>query len=237
MPNMSNDNIPYQKFDHDEYARSCDPDDLLAQTRRTVKGKPVSDEQIGMIVETIRSKLEVTRHDVLLELACGNGSISKHLFESCGDYLGVDFSEFLISVAKKNFEKLPHYAFTLSGAAEYVRQESNPDRFTKVLCYAGFCYFPPNDAVEVLQTLNRKFSNVQRVFVGNLPDRDRADAFYREKRPSAQELSDNETAIGTWRTKNEFATMCENAGWRVQFSAMPPTYFSSYYRFDALLTR
>lgn len=234
---MVNDNMLYPKFDHDEHAKSCAPDDFLGQTRRTVQGKPVSDEQIKMIIETIASRLGIQPNDTLLELACGNGALSRFLFDSCADYLGVDLSEYLISVAKKNFEKLPHYRFVMQGAAEYVRQEPHPERFSKVLCYASFCYFPAADAAEVLRTLHEKFTNVQTVFIGNLPDRDRAGEFYKTKQVSAEELSDCSTAIGTWRTRSEFARLAGDAGWKVQFSTMPPEFFSSYYRYDALLSR
>lgn len=234
---MSNSNKPYPTFDHDEYARSCAPDDFLGQTRRTVQGKPVSEEQIQMIIATITSKLGLQPNDTLLELACGNGALSRFLFDHCHDYLGVDFSEYLISVAKKNFEKLPHHRFMMEGAAEYVRGEAQPQRFTKVLCYASFCYFPVADTAEVLRTLHDKFTNVRTVFIGNLPDRDRAKEFYKNRQPSEQELSDFSTAIGTWRTHAEFSKLASDAGWKVQFSTMPPEFFSSYYRFDALLSR
>lgn len=234
---MPNDKTPYPKFDHDEYARSCAPDDFLGQTRRTVQGKPVSEAQIRMIVETITSRLGMKSDDTLLELACGNGALSRFLFDSCADYLGVDLSEYLISIAKNNFERLPHYQFVMQGAAEYVRQESNPERFSKALCYASFCYFPAADATEVLRILFDKFTNVQTVFIGNLPDKDRAGEFYKTRQPSTEELSDYSTAIGTWRTRSEFAQLASNAGWKVQFSTMPAEFFSSYYRYDALLSR
>lgn len=234
---MTNSSNPYPKFDHDEYARSCAPDDFLGQTRRTVQGKPVSEEQIRMIIETITSRLELKPDDSLLELACGNGSSSRFLFDRCRDYLGVDLSEYLISVAKKNFEKPPHFQFMMQGAAEYVRGEDRPERFSKVLCYASFCYFPPADAAEVLQTLHDRFTNAKTVFIGNLPDRDRAKEFYKTREPGSEELSDWATAIGTWRTRTEFAKLAGDAGWKVQLSTMPPEFFSSYYRFDALLSR
>jgi len=234
---MSSEIKPYPTFDHDEYARSCAPDDFLGQTRRTVQGKPVSEEQIKMIIETITSRLDLKPDDTLLELACGNGALSRFLFDRCRDYLGVDFSEYLVSVAKKNFEKPPHHRFVMDGAAEYVRGELHPERFTKALCYASFCYFPPADAAEVLRTLHEKFTKVQTVFIGNLPDRDRAKKFYKNRQPSDEELSDHTTAIGTWHTRAEFAQLAGDAGWKVQFSTMPPEFFSSYYRFDALLSR
>ena len=234
---MAQDNSLYPKFDHDEYARSCAPEDFLGQTRRTVQGKPVPQEQIDMIVNAVQTKLDIRKDDTLLEIACGNGYVSRLLFDSVAAYLGVDFSEYLISVAKKNFERPPHHLFTMSGAAEYARGEAHPERFTKALCYASFCYFPEPDAREVLHRLYERFTRLERVLIGNLPDRSRARDFYKNRTPSSEELADWSTAIGTWRTPEEFTQMAGDAGWKVQISTMPPEFFSAYYRFDALLTR
>lgn len=228
---------PYPKFDHDEYAKTRASDDFWGQVRRTVQGKPVSKEQIKMIVATIKSNLEIKPKDILLDLACGNGALSHLLFDSCTEYQGVDLSEYLISVAKKNFENLPHYRFTTQGAEEYVRQETQPERFTKVLCYGSFQYFPAADAAEVLRRLFEKFSNVQAVFIGNLPDKDRATEFYKETPPTIDELRDCYSQIGIWRTRNEFADLAGNLGWKVKFSTMPAKFYASHYRYDALLSR
>lgn len=234
---MQNEKTLHPKFDYDEYARTCASDDFLGQIRRTVQGKPVSDDQVNMIIEAIKSKLELKHDDILLELACGNGYLSRSLFDSCEEYMGVDLSEYLISVARKNFEILPHYRFAMQGAADYVRHEPRPERFTKVLCYASFSYFSASDASEVLHALFEKFSNVQTVLIGNLPDKDRAKKFFKDRQTSANELSDSSTAIGTWRTQSEFEQLAGDAGWEVKFSSMPAEFFGSYYRYDALLSR
>lgn len=234
---MSNEKPSYSKFSYDEHARTCAPDDFLGQTRRTVQGVPVSEDQIQMIVAAIKSGLRFRPDDVLLELACGNGALSRFLFDSCQDYLGVDLSEYLISVAQKNFEALPHYRFSVKGGTEYVRHEPQPERFTKALCYAGFQYFPDGDASEILISLFNKFKNVQTMFIGNLPDRDRAKEFYKNRQPSSEELSDCCTAIGIWRTRAEFEKLAGNAGWKVKFSNMPAEFNGSYYRYDAALSR
>jgi cyclopropane fatty-acyl-phospholipid synthase-like methyltransferase len=234
---MSNEKLFYPKFSYDEHARTCAPDDFLGQTRRTVQGVPVSDDQLQMIVEAINSGLGMRPDDVLLELACGNGALSHFIFDSCEEYLGVDISEYLISVAKKNFEELPHYRYAVQGASEYVRQEQHPERFSKVLCYAGFQFFSADEAAEILNSLFKKFNNVQTVFIGNLPDKDRAGEFYKTRQPSAEELSDYSTAIGSWRTRSEFEQLAGDAGWKVRYSTMPAKFHASYYRYDALLTR
>lgn len=234
---MQNDKINYPKFDHNEYAKTRAPDDFWGQIRRTVQGAPVSEEQIEMIVDEIRSRIQLKPDDNLLDLACGNGALSRLFFDSCAEYLGVDFSEHLISVAKKNFEVLPRCQFMVQGAAEFVRLEPHPERFSKVLCYGSFSYFPAADAIEVLRTLFEKFTNVQTVFIGNLPDKDRAAAFYKEKQVSEEELLDNASQIGIWRNKREFAQLASDAGWKAKFSVMPTKYYASYYRYDVLLSR
>lgn len=234
---MSNEKPSYQKFSYDEHARTCAPDDFLGQTRRTVNGVPLSDDQIQMIITAIKSGLSLRQEDSLLELACGNGALSKFLFDSCKDYLGVDLSEYLISVAKKNFEALPHYRFSVREAVQYVRQEVQPEGFTKGLCYAGFQYFSDKDAAEILRCIYEKFSKVQTVFIGNLPDKERAAKFYKGEQPSMEELSDCSTAIGVWRTQGEFSQLASDAGWKVRFSIMPAEFHASYYRYDALLSR
>jgi len=174
--------------------------------------------------------------DTLLDIACGNGALSHLLFDSCAGYLGVDLSGHLISVAKANFEAVPNYQFTQQGGSEYVRSESRPERFSKVLCYGSFSYFSAADAAEVLRTLFEKFGNVRAVFIGNLPDKDRATEFYK-KQPDSQELADCCSQIGIWRTRSEFTQLASDAGWKVKFSTMPARFYASHYRHDALLTR
>jgi cyclopropane fatty-acyl-phospholipid synthase-like methyltransferase len=233
MPNI---NKTYLKFDYDEHARTRALDDFSGQVRRTVHGTPVSDDQIKLIIDTISSALDLKSEESLLDIACGNGALSQQLFDSCSEYLGIDLSEHLISIAKTNFEKLPEYQFIRQGAAEYVCAESHPARFSKVLCYGSFAYFSFSDATEVLNTLFKKFTNAQSVFIGNLPDRDRALEFYK-KSLDEEELSDCSTSIGIWRTRNEFTKLANDAGWKVEISNMPAEFFNSYYRYDALLTR
>ncbi len=234
---MPSEKSTYSKFSYDEHARTCAPDDFSGQIRRTVQGVPVSDDQIHMIIAAMKFGLGMKPDDILLELACGNGALSYFLFDSCKAYLGVDVSDYLISVAQKNFEVLPDYRFAVQGGAEYVREELHPEKFSKVLCYAGFQYFSADEAAEILTILFKRFCHVDTVFIGNLPDKDRANKFYKEKYCSTEELSDYSTAIGTWRTQSEFAQMAEDAGWKVNFSIMPPEFNGAYYRYDALLSR
>lgn len=233
---MTNLKTGYQKFDHDAYAKTRAPDDFWGQIRRTVEGKPVSEAQIRMIVEAISTGLALESDDFLLDLACGNGALSHLFFDKCKEFLGVDFSKYLISVAKKNFEA-GSYNFVEMSAGDYVQQEKEPEKFTKVLCYGSFSYFPAADAEYMLRLLFEKFINVRTVFIGNLPDRECAEKFYKTNKPTPEELSDCSSQIGIWRSRSEFAELARDAGWNVKFLSMPTDFYASYYRYDALLTR
>lgn len=234
---MTKENTHYTKFDHDKHARARDANDYWGQIRRTVQGKPVTEEQIKMIETSITSNLELQSIDSLLDLACGNGALSHRLFNSCREYLGVDFSECLISVAKTNFEQNPNHQFLLNDIHSYIHTENHPERFTKVLCYGSFAYFPQEVAVETLKYLHNKFINVERVFIGNLPDREKTELFYTKIEPAIGELDDPCSQIGVWRTAEEFIHLASKAGWNVKIKYMQPEYYASQYRFDALLIR
>jgi cyclopropane fatty-acyl-phospholipid synthase-like methyltransferase len=234
---MRNDKFSYKKFDHNEHAKSCAQDDFWGQIRRTVNGEPVSEKQIKMIIHAIMSKLQLSPDDKLLDLACGNGALSNLLFDSIAEYQGVDYSEYLISVAKIYFERLPLFRFVTLNVIDYLDLESNPEIFTKVLCYGSFSYFPASDANKLLRNLHDKFTNVQSVFIGNLPDKDRSAAFYNGNLVTADELVDHESQIGIWRNQDEFKKLACESGWNAQFSVMPTTYYASHYRYDVLLTR
>ena len=227
---------PGQKFDYDRHARSRPLDDYWGQVLRTVKGIPVSEDQIDRIVSAICTGLDFEPGDELLDIACGNGALSQRLFGFCARFLGVDISPRLISVACANFKKTPDVCFLEAGAGDYIVREPHPERFTKVLCYGSFQYFSEDDAGCVLHTLFQRFRGVQRCFIGNLPDRERAFEFYKES-VTQEVLSDHQTAIGIWRTRQEFESLARQAGWTVHFSTMPNEFYASYYRYDALLMR
>lgn len=225
----------YPKSDYKEYPKTLPADDFWGQVRRTVYGKPLPDEQIQMIVGAVRTGLELQRDDVVLDLACGNGALSRYLYDGCRGLLGVDYSEYLIEVAKRNFEQPPAFTYRCLDAATYVRTEAEPQRFTKALCYGSFAFFPDADARQVLAGLRRRFTALRRFYLGNLPDKERAGNFYPAGKDYTGELADHAAQIGIWRSRQEFAALATAAGWQIRFVQMPPEFFGAHYRYDAVL--
>lgn len=219
-----------------QYPSDMAPGDFWRQIKRTVNGEPVPDEQISMIVSTIREALQLSPEDQLLDLACGNGALSQYFFDCCDSFLGVDISEVLIDVAKRYFEQ-PKRQFVLEDVGKYILSESCPQRFTKVLCYGSFSYFPEDTARMVLARLNRDFINVERVFIGNLPDLDLHGRFYTDGKDHDHELKKADSLIGIWRSASEFEALADSCGWRSSIQRMPSGFYAGHYRYDILLTR
>jgi SAM-dependent methyltransferase len=222
---------------YDAHARSVAADAYWQQVRRTVNGTPVSEAQIGLIVTAITTGLSLTGHDVVLDLACGNGALSSYLFDSCAGLLGIDISPYLIAVAQRDFARLPNYHFKVAEVVSFLRDGRYPSAFTKVLIYGAFQYFPQTDSFCVLRTLHEGFPTVTRVFIGNVPDRARVDRAFASAVPSAKELDDHEARIGVWYQPEEIAALARAAGWRVTCSRMSTDFYLSNYRFDVTLDR
>ncbi len=223
--------------DYHEYPKTLPPDDFWGQVRRTVNGQPVPAEQIDLIVQAVCDLLELGAEDDLLDVACGNGALTNLLAPACRNVVGVDHSEYLVDVARRNFEDAPRVTFTLGDAADSAEHEPLPERFTKVLCYGSFSFFPDATARRWLATLARRFSGVQYVLLGNLPDRDRAPAFYGDRAGWQASLEDPDAPIGIWRSADEVTALAAACGWHAHLSVMPPPYYARHYRFDALLER
>lgn len=228
--------MEYPKSDYKEYPKLLPPDDLWGQVRRTVYGKPVSDEQIQMIVDSIRAGLALTGDDRLLELGCGNGALSHFLFDGCVEYLGVDFSDYLISVAQRKFQR-SGFAFVASDAIAYLRAETEPARFNKALCYAMLSYFPDEQAQALLTELAVRFTGIATLFLGNLPDRERAYRFFPEGKDFSAELDDPASQIGQWRSPVQLEALAARAGWTTRIERMPDDFYQSHYRYNAVLER
>ena len=222
-------------FLYESHARSCDPNDFQGQVMRNPHGKSVGPDQVAMIVDAIGKGLDLGPDDVLLDLCCGNGAITDPVFARCRGGLGVDFTPYLIEVAKKNFESSPDRLYLLADALEFVETTDDTKRFTKAFCYGAFQCLPELTAVGVLAALRRRFPNLQRMFIGNLPDLDRVGKFFERDIPSPEELKRHDTLFGIWRTEQEMAKLAAGCGWRTEFSRMPSAFYGAHYRFDATL--
>ena len=228
----SSDNQCFYKH----HPKTCARDDFWGQVKRTVNGLPISEDQIGMIVDAVCDGLALNEEDRLLDLCCGNGALTDRLFARCAGGLGVDYSEYLIDVAQEYFSRPPERIYRLNDAVAYLRMESDPAAFTKAACYGSFQYLAPDQAHEFLATLRRRFTGIRRLFIGNIPDKQRIANFYTQNNYSPGIENDHTSPIGIWRSCDEFERLAGECGWLARFSRMPKEYYAAHYRYDAILT-
>ena len=231
---MAADQFP--KWDYKEYPKTLPPDDLWGQVRRTVYGKPISEEQIQLIVAAIVEGLDLGPATILLDVGCGNAALTARLFDHFDQCLGVDSSEYLISVANDRFASSRH-TFICRDAVEYAAQEVEPLRFDKALCFGMFSYLSDADAQQLLVSLYQRFLNISTVYIGNIPDPAGAASFFKDRDPAGIELDNPQSQIGVWRAQERMAAMADAAQWRIRFQRLSPDFYQAHYRYNAILER
>lgn len=227
-----------EKFSlYKEHPKTCDPDDFWGQVKRTINGKPVSQEQIDMIVTAVTEQLELNQNDFLLDLCCGNGALTSLLLEYCHGGLGVDFSEYLIQIANEHFANPPAQSYILGDVVEFCESPVTPEKFTKMLCYGSFSYIESHRAERLLSALAEKFPNVRTAFIGNYPDKAKMFDFYGDRVIESGIENEADSPLGIWRTQAEFIDLAHHCGWNARIHEMPEAYYSAHYRYDIVLTR
>lgn len=230
---MSKEKFTFYK----EHPKTCSPDDFWGQVKRSVNGVPVSQDQIDMIIIAVITELELVQDDILLDLCCGNGALSALLYKRCNGGLGVDFSEYLISIANENFAAPPAETYILQDVVEYCERPITPDRFTKAVCYGSFPFIEHERAESLLCLLNNNFPNLKRVFIGNCPDKNLLMDFYDDRTFEPGIEKEPDSPIGLWRTQEEFILLAQSCGWRASIHKMPSHYYAAHYRYDVILSK
>lgn len=222
--------------DYEEYPKTLARDDFWGQVRRTMYGQRITEDDVAVTVDAIKDGLRLSSDDALLDLPCGNGALTARLFSSCGSVLGVDRSSYLIEIAREYFEDPPRYMFVENDILTYVGSEPEPERFTKVMCYGSLPMLAVDAVQGMLSELRGRFPNIERIFVGNLPDKERAHVFFGEDfEQRRQDLRDPTSQIGVWWSQSDFHELAAACGWRASFSRMPAHVFNANYRYDAVL--
>lgn len=226
----------YPKWDYKDYPKTLPADDLWGQVRRTVHGKPVPETEIEKMVHSIRQGLMFQSTDVLLDIGCGNGALTQRFFNDCAQVHGVDHSDYLVSVANERFSDVQR-SFECMEVDAYMTAAAEPQRFTKVLCFGTLGYFSEASVILMLSQLWLRFTSVQRVYLGNLPDPDRAHAFYGNTNFTSADLLQHQSQIGCWRSPAQIQALAAAAGWASEYQAPAADFYQSHYRYNMILKR
>lgn len=94
----------------------------------------------------------------ILDLGCGNGSVALDLQE-CGfkgEYLGVDFSEGLLSAASNKVGENPHFRFEIADLTDLSNFKSQFSNFDLVFSFAAMHHIPGKERrISFLNAVNQ----------------------------------------------------------------------------------
>jgi cyclopropane fatty-acyl-phospholipid synthase-like methyltransferase len=210
--------------------------DPLKQVGKTVNGKSVDPEQIELLANCVSHALQVGPDELVVDLCCGNGILTKCVASQCRKVLGIDFAENLIAFAKRHYAG-PNVEYRVDDVTE-LDSESFAGA-SKVYMYEAIQHLSVDAFSKILRKIHDS-SSVDAFFVGSIPDRATYDAFYDTpaKRDFARtrELS-GQPHIGIWWEKKAFSDVVEAASLVPNLMVQQPKLHTSRFRFDCLITR
>ena len=235
-PNSSSKKeLPSSLYDYMERPKTLAPDAYWDQVRRTTKGQAFSEDQIKLLRDAMEQTLGLTLKDSLLDLCCGNGALVGPLFSRLGGYLGVDMSPVLIAVGQRDFQRSGSHEFIVSGVNDFLAAEKFPEKYTLVSWCCAFQYLSIDDATDAIHLLYKRFINVEKIFISEIPDAAKATSFFYNQ--DEYQLEDHTSAMGRWYFTEELAAICERLGWKAEIQKLPESFHQAYYRFSLALTR
>ncbi|MDC3044658.1 methyltransferase domain-containing protein [Prochlorococcus sp. AH-736-B04] len=220
------------QFDYFEKTKSYQENDYWRQVRRTIKGQPVSQEQINLIVEQITKLLDLKIDDNLLDFGCGNGALTTYFKAKVATTYGIDSSEYLIKIANKNFSTIKN-KYEIISIQKFI-ENRNIIKFNKFLMYGVSSFLEDNELETIFKSISRKKNII--FMIGNIRDIKSVDSFY-EIKPSIKELNSCKSSMGKWRDLNWFEKMATKYNLVMESFKMPINFYARDYYFDIILKK
>lgn len=210
--------------------------DLFFQVGKTINKEIIPTEIFNDMISDIKLKLNLSTNDILLEMCCGNGLLSKPLGGFVKQVYAFDFTERLIETAKK---------FMYSSNIEYkvgdVREDINniflfKEKPNKILMNDSLGYFETFELSKIIENMmDRRFY----FYITGIPSDTLKWNFYNtyERKKRYAELrkigDDHNDGIGRWWTYNDFMKIAKIYNLEVIIENQPKKI--STYRMNVLL--
>lgn len=220
----------------DKHVDNVSSDDPFRQVLRVQNKEPMPQDQFRQLANQIRSVLELSSTDSLIDLCCGNGLLTVELAPHCKEVTAIDFCEELVDAIPVTG---PTPITTVVSDAVSVDLAANSA--DKILIAAALQHFSQG---EVVQLLRKTFSWLRpggRLLVTDILDSERIWAFYNSpERESAyfDNLAKQTPILGTWFHRTWLEKLGQDVGFaETQILVQPREQIYSHYRFDLLAQR
>jgi len=211
-------------------------DTLMFQVGKTVEKKTVDIKQLDIIVDSIINNLDLKCNDIVIDIGCGNGLLTKKISKNIKKIYGFDICEELIEVAKKH---------NYSSNIEYVYSDifdvdlKNKYQANKLYMYEVLQHFGYSELRKLLLKLKREVCEFE-LYIGGIPDYESLFKFYstKDKRKYFYYsiLESGTFHIGTWWYKEHIIFVCEDLNLKVRLIKQNKKLYTSKYRFDVIIS-
>lgn len=213
-------------------------DSQKAQVGRT-------NEDINIIAVDIMKKLKIEKSDIILDVCCGNGLITSIVAGHCNEIYGVDFSNILIEVAKKenNGRNICYY----SSDALDINDIFRDNFFDKSYCYFSFQYFDYVRGEQLIDIMARLTKPGGWILIDDIPDIRRRWYYYdtilnkiffvMERIRRIVRGHDGQDSLGWWWHPGSIIKICEKLNLKCDILEQDKNLPYSYYRFGVLIKK
>lgn len=205
------------------------------QVGRTKYGQPIPVGQFNREINSLIGIIGIEANETVIDLCCGNGSITEILSKKARKVIAIDYSKPLLDSAPKG---LPNVDYLRSDVRKF-----NFDKFfyDKIIWHFSIQYFTLSESALILQRALTSMKVGGKILITDIPDvtkqfdffeGDDAVRFYFDK------LTSFGCPIGNWYDKNWFLRL---GIWlkvsRVEIIQKPEYHFNFKYRFDVFFEK
>jgi len=212
--------------------------DYLKQVGHTLNGKSINNTDFRLMIDQIRCELSIKNDDIVLDLCCGNGYITKELALACDRVVGVDFSSNLIQIANEDHcpDNADYVCMDVTKLDTTNLLLSGP--YNKILLYAGLQHISKKDLEPLLRKILELSAPKPTILFGFVPDRNSLSDFYDTSKKRCERMMrilKGTELMKTWWDKKFIRRIARKLGLQCAFHDLDARLQATQYRFDVVM--
>ena len=218
--------------------REKDRSDFLWQVGKTVDGEEVAQKQVDLIVKTVKDRLDLSQDDLVLDVGCGNGLLTKRVSEFAKEVTGIELTQELYEIAldynnAKNIRYINKSIFDID-TAQYG------GKYTKVYLYEVVQHFSVGETDRLIDILKSLTNEKAIIFLGGILDIEKRWSFFdtdERRRRYFDSVLSGADPLGTWYYKDYFKYLAEKQGLLAECYPQNSELYTRHYRFDCVMRK
>ena len=191
-----------------------------------------------LTVNHIVRVLDIKPSDAVLDVCCGNGIITQQIARKCDSIVGVDQSENLLYVAKRDYNEMN--CLYVNCSALEMNQFVKPHSFDKIYLQFSMQYFDKrNEGEKVIAEMIKCLKPNGRIFIGDITEYKNKFKLYNTPIKKAfyyKQKLQGKSGMGKFWKVSELDSICKRLGVNGTYFEQTEELPYSYYRFDYLIT-